>query len=33
MALIDLLCTLLFDEMKIKENLILVKHSEFQWFF
>ena len=25
--------TLLFDEMKIKENLILVEHRELHWFY
>ena len=25
--------TLLFDEMKIKENVILVEHRELHWFY
>ena len=29
----DRFVTLLFDEMKIKENLILVEHREFHWFY
>ena len=29
----DRFVTLLFDEMKIKENLILVEHRELHWFY
>ena len=27
------MATLLFDEMNIKENLILIKHTELHWFY